>query len=68
LLRKKPFEVVEDTLKYNVAASNGTERKIEIIKKAGIEIDSKSGQIKYKEKLLKLLHLKEIIYLGLIIH
>jgi hypothetical protein len=33
LLRKKPFEVVEDTVKYNVAYSNGTERKIdEIIK------------------------------------
>jgi hypothetical protein len=51
--KKKPFEVVEDTLKYNVAAySNGTERKIdEIIKKLpGIEVDSKSGQIKYKGK------------------
>ncbi|MDG2432219.1 hypothetical protein [Flavobacterium sp.] len=51
IAKKKPFEVVEDTVKYNVAAySNGTERKIEeIIKKLpGIEVDSKSGQIKYK--------------------
>lgn len=51
--KKKPFEVVEDTLKFNVASySNGTERKIdEIIKKLpGIEVDSKSGQIKYKGK------------------
>lgn len=53
LAKKKPFEVVEDTVKYNVAAySNGTERKIdEILKKLpGIEVDSKSGQIKYKGK------------------
>lgn len=56
LAKKKLFEVVEDTLKYNVAAySNGTERKIdEIIKKLpGIEIDSKSGQIKYKGKAIE---------------
>jgi hypothetical protein len=54
--KKKPFEITEDTLKYNVTAySNGTERKIdEIIKKLpGIEIDSKSGQIKYKGKAIE---------------
>jgi hypothetical protein len=54
--KKKPFEITEDTLKYNISAySNGTERKIdEIIKKLpGIEIDSKSGQIKYKGKAIE---------------
>lgn len=50
---KKPFVVKEDTVKYNVSAyRDGSERKIEdIIKKLpGIEVNEKSGEIKYKGK------------------
>ena len=48
--KKKPFIIKEDTVKYNVAAySNGSERKIQdIIKKLpGVEVNEKSGEIKY---------------------
>ena len=51
--KKKPFIIKEDTVKYNVAAySNGSERKIQdIIKKLpGVEVNEKSGEIKYKGK------------------
>jgi hypothetical protein len=53
LAKKKSFEIVEDTVKYNVAAyRDGTERKIvDIIKKLpGITVESNSGKIKYKGK------------------
>lgn len=53
LAKKRPFEIVEDTIKYNVAAyRDGSERKIEeIIKKLpGIMVDPNSGKIKYKGK------------------
>jgi len=51
--KKQPFEVKEDTVSYNVSAyRDGTERKIQdIIKKLpGIEVNEKSGEIKYKGK------------------
>lgn len=53
LAKRKPFEIVDDTIKYNVAAyRDGSERKIEeIIKKLpGILVDPNSGKIKYKGK------------------
>ena len=51
--KEKPFEIKDDTVKYNVRAyKDGTERKIEdIIKKLpGIEVNEKTGEIKYKGK------------------
>ena len=53
LAKKKAFEIVEDTVKYNVAAyRDGSERKIDdIIKKLpGITVEPNSGRIKYKGK------------------
>lgn len=53
LAKKKAFEIVEDTVKYNVAAyRDGSERKIDdIIKKLpGITVEPNSGKIKYKGK------------------
>lgn len=50
---KKPFIIKQDTVKYNVSTyRDGSERKIEdIIKKMpGIEVNEKSGEIKYKGK------------------
>jgi len=49
--KKKPFEIKKDTISYNVASySDGSERKIgEIIKKLpGVDVNEKSGEIKYK--------------------
>lgn len=51
--KKKPFQIKGDTVTYNVAAySNGTERKIQdlIRKLPGIEVNEKTGEIKYKGK------------------
>ncbi|WP_426062929.1 hypothetical protein [Flavobacterium sp. DSP2-3-1] len=53
LAKKKGFEIVEDTVKYNVTAyRDGSERKIDdIIKKLpGITVEPNSGRIKYKGK------------------
>jgi hypothetical protein len=53
LAKKKAFEIVEDTVKYNVSAyRDGTERKIDdIIKKLpGITVEPNTGKIKYKGK------------------
>jgi hypothetical protein len=53
LAKKKAFEIVEDTVKYNVTAyRDGSERKIDdIIKKLpGITVEPNSGKIKYKGK------------------
>lgn len=58
---KKPFIAKEDTVKYNVLAyRDGSERKIEdIIKKLpGIEVNEKSGEIKYKGKPIETVHLE----------
>lgn len=58
---KKPFIVKEDTVKYNVSAyRDGSERKIEdIIKKLpGIEVNEKSGEIKYKGKSIETVQLE----------
>lgn len=58
---KKPFVIKEDTVKYNVLAyRDGSERKIEdIIKKLpGIEINEKSGEIKYKGKSIETVQLE----------
>jgi hypothetical protein len=58
---KKPFIVKEDTVKYNVSSyRDGTERKIEdIIKKLpGIEVNEKSGEIKYKGKSIETVQLE----------
>jgi len=49
--KKRAFEIRKDTITYNVNSySDGSERKIgEIIKKLpGIDVDEKSGEIKYK--------------------
>lgn len=49
--KKRPFEIKKDTISYNVDSySDGSERKIgEIIKKIpGIDVNEKSGEIKYK--------------------
>ncbi len=49
--KKKPFQIKGDTVTYNVSAyRNGTERKIQdVIKKLpGIEVNEKTGEIKYK--------------------
>ncbi len=51
--KRKPYEVKEDTVSYNVSAyRDGTERKIEdIIKKLpGIKVNENTGQIEYKGK------------------
>lgn len=51
--KKKPFEIKEDTISYNVSRyTDGSERKIQdVIKKLpGVEINEKSGEIKYKGK------------------
>ncbi|MFT3947478.1 MAG: hypothetical protein QM763_10970 [Agriterribacter sp.] len=48
-----PFQIKGDTVNYNVAAyRDGTERKIQdVIKKLpGIEVNEKTGEIKYKGK------------------
>jgi len=58
---KKPFIIKEDTVKYNVSAyRDGSERKIEdIIKKLpGIQINEKSGEIKYKGKSIETVQLE----------
>lgn len=49
----RPFQIKGDTVNYNVAAyRNGTERKIQdVLKKLpGIEVNEKTGEIKYKGK------------------
>ncbi|TAG42850.1 MAG: hypothetical protein EAZ31_05375 [Cytophagia bacterium] len=49
----KPIEVQDDTTKYNVKSfTDGTERKIiDVIKKLpGVEVNEKSGEIKFKGK------------------
>jgi hypothetical protein len=49
--KKRAFEIKKDTIAYNVSSySDGSERKIgEIIKKLpGVDVDEKSGEIKYK--------------------
>ncbi len=51
--KARPFQVRGDTVSYNVAAyRDGTERKIQdVIKKLpGIEVNEKTGEIKYKGK------------------
>ena len=51
--KEKPFVLKDDTVRYNVEAyKDGTERKIEdVIKKLpGIEVNEKTGEIKYKGK------------------
>jgi hypothetical protein len=51
--KKRPFTIKKDTLKYNVNAyRDGTERKIQdLIKKLpGIEVNTITGEIKYKGK------------------
>ncbi|KMQ67986.1 hypothetical protein ACM39_10890 [Chryseobacterium sp. FH2] len=58
---KKPFVIEKDTVKYNVLAyRDGSERKIEdIIKKLpGIEVNEKSGEIKYKGKSVETVQLE----------
>lgn len=59
--KRKAFTVKEDTVTYNVSAyRDGTETKIEdIIKKLpGIEINEKSGEIKYKGKSIETVQLE----------
>jgi hypothetical protein len=49
----RPFQIKGDTVSYNVASySDGTERKIQdVLKKLpGIEVNEKTGEIKYKGK------------------
>lgn len=51
--KRKAFTIKQDTVDYNVAAfRDGTERKIQdLIKKLpGIDVDEKSGEIRYKGK------------------
>ncbi|WP_228457820.1 hypothetical protein [Chryseobacterium sp. C3] len=58
---KKPFIIKEDTVNYNVSAyRDGSERKIEdIIKKLpGIQVNEKSGEIKYKGKSIETVQLE----------
>lgn len=58
---KKKFSIKEDTIKYNVSAyRDGSERKIEeIIKKLpGIQVNEKSGEIKYKGKSIETVQLE----------
>jgi len=52
----RPFQIKGDTVSYNVSAyRDGTERKIQdLIKKLpGIEVNEKTGEIKYKGKLVE---------------
>lgn len=51
--KTKPFQIKGDTVSYNVSAyRDGTERKIQdVIKKLpGIDVNEKTGEIKYKGK------------------
>src|SRR5690606_18044811 len=51
--KKKRFEVKEDTISFNISRYiNGSERKIEevINKLPGIELNERTGEIKYKGK------------------
>jgi len=51
--KARPFQIKGDTVNYNVSAyRDGTERKIQdVIKKLpGIEVNEKTGEIKYKGK------------------
>lgn len=51
--KARPFQIKTDTVSFNVSAyRNGTERKIQdVIKKLpGIEVNEKTGEIKYKGK------------------
>jgi hypothetical protein len=53
IVGSKPIVIKEDTVKYNVASfRDGSERKIEdLIKKLpGIQVNEKSGEIRYKGK------------------
>lgn len=57
---KNPFSVNEDTTKFDVKGySDGTERKIEdIIKKLpGVQVNEKTGEIKYKNKSIETIKL-----------
>jgi hypothetical protein len=58
---QKPIEVKDDTTKYNINAfKDGTERKIiDIIKKLpGIQVNDKSGEIKFKGKSIETIALE----------
>lgn len=58
--KKRPFEIKNDTVSFNVESyMKGNERKIgEIISKLpGIEVNEKSGEIKYKGKSIEALTL-----------
>ncbi|MDX1902687.1 MAG: hypothetical protein SFU27_00905 [Thermonemataceae bacterium] len=57
---KNSFTIKDDTTKFNVSAySDGTERKIEeIIKKLpGVQVNEKTGEIKYKNKSIETIKL-----------
>jgi hypothetical protein len=58
--KKNPFSVNEDTTKFDVKGySDGTERKIEeVIKKLpGVQVNEKTGEIKYKNKSIETIKL-----------
>ncbi|GAB4491559.1 MAG: TonB-dependent receptor [Raineya sp.] len=58
--KKNPFSINKDTTKFDVQGySDGTERKIEdIIKKLpGVQVNEKTGEIKYKNKSIETIKL-----------
>ncbi|MDX1904544.1 MAG: hypothetical protein SFU27_10335, partial [Thermonemataceae bacterium] len=58
--KKNPFSINEDTTKFDVQGyADGTERKIEdIIKKLpGVQVNEKTGEIKYKNKSIETIKL-----------
>jgi hypothetical protein len=59
--KTKPFQINDDTVKYNVVAyRDGSERKIQdLIKKLpGIEVNEKTGEIRYKGKTVETVKLE----------
>ncbi len=59
--KKKPFIIKKDTLIYNISSyKDGTERKLQdvLIKLPGIDVNEKSGEIKYKGKNIETIKLE----------